>query len=127
FEWTPGITEVDFETLSYARIEGLTPEQMKQQEGNYIYQYRYNGGGASQVWLSSGRYAVIDLSAGPCTFGKIETEEGSVSYRTILRLSNILYPRGRDPVSASSTHELVTGQLSALISTTIEHVIAPDV
>lgn len=117
----------DHESLTHAKIEELTAEQMKQQEGNYIYRYRYNGGGASQVWLSSGRYAVIDLSAGPCTYGKIETEEGSVSYRTIPRLSNILFPRGRDPVSASSTHEFFIGQLSALISTTIEHVIAPDV
>eukprot|EP01018_Ginkgo_biloba_P009441 Gb_29086 [translate_table: standard] len=77
--------------------------------------------------LPLARFSVIDLSAGPCTYGKIETEEGSVSYRTIPRLSNILFPKGRDPVSASSTHEMFTGQLAALISTTIEHVIAPDV
>lgn len=123
----PRNKEVDLETLKYANIEELTLEQMKQQEGNYIYRYRYGGGGASQVWLSSGRYAVIDLSAGPCTYGKIETEEGSVSYRTIPRLLHILFPRGRDPVSPGSTVELFTGQLGALISTTIEHVLAPDV
>lgn len=73
------------------------------------------------------RNVVIDLSAGPCTYGKIETEEGSVSYRTVPRFLNILFPRGQDPISASSTYELVTRQLSALIYTTIEHVIAPDV
>nr|ATG70875.1 hypothetical protein [Juniperus microsperma] len=123
----PGNKEIDYDSLMSARIEGLTTEEMKQQEGNYIYRYRYNGGGASQMWLSSGRYAVIDLSAGPCTYGKIEAEEGSVSYRTVPRLFNILFPRGQDPISASSTHEIVTGQLSALIYTTIEHVIAPDV
>jgi hypothetical protein len=51
----PRNKEVDLETLKYANIEELTLEQMKQQEGNYIYRYRYGGGGASQVWLSSGR------------------------------------------------------------------------
>ena len=80
-----------------------------------------------QVWLSSGRYAVIDLSADPCTYGKIETEEGSVSYKTIPRLLNILFPRGRDHVSPGSTVELFTGYLRALISTTVEHVLTPDV
>ena len=67
------------------------------------------------------------MSADPCTYGKIETEEGSVSYRTIPRLLNILFPRGRDHVSPGSTVELFTGQLGALISTTVEHVLTPDV
>ena len=40
---------------------------------------------------------------------------------------NILSPRGRDQVSPGSTVELFTGQLGALISTTVEHVLTPDV
>ncbi|OAY77295.1 hypothetical protein ACMD2_01701 [Ananas comosus] len=123
----PRNKETDLDSLMYGRIGGLTEEQLKRQEGDYIYRYRYNGGGASQVWLSSGRFVVIDLSAGPCTYGKIETEEGSVSYRTLPRLSNIIFPRGSGAASLSSTHDLFMGQLGALISTTIEHVIAPDV
>lgn len=73
------------------------------------------------------RYVVIDLSAGPCTYGKIEAEEGSVSFRTLPRLRNVMLPRGSGVDSHHSTHEIFIGQLSALISTTIEHVIAPDV
>eukprot|EP00252_Welwitschia_mirabilis_P008780 TRINITY_DN20945_c0_g1_i1.p1 TRINITY_DN20945_c0_g1~~TRINITY_DN20945_c0_g1_i1.p1 ORF type:complete len:808 (+),score=153.41 TRINITY_DN20945_c0_g1_i1:214-2637(+) len=123
----PRNTDLNLDPLMYSEIEELTPEKLKHQEGGYIYQYRYNGGGASQTWIGSGRYTIIDLSAGPCIYGRIETEEGSVSPRTIPRLANILFPRGRDPVDPTSTHEIFTGVLGSLISTTIEHVLAPDV
>ncbi|CAI8610763.1 unnamed protein product [Vicia faba] len=90
----PRNKEINLDSLMYGKIPDLTGEDMKKQEGDYIYRYRYDGGGATQVWLSSGRFVVIDLSAGPCTYGKIEAEEGS---------------------------------LASLVSTTVEHVIAPDV
>lgn len=69
---------------------------------------------------------MIDLSAGPCTYGKIETEEGSVSPRTLPRLQNVLSSR---PSSGGehSAHDVFVGKLSAAIATTVEHVIAPDV
>ena len=70
---------------------------------------------------------MIDLSAGPCTYGKIETEEGSVSTRTLPRLRNVLFPRGFGAATDHLTHDNFMGELAALISTTIEHVIAPDV
>lgn len=73
------------------------------------------------------RFAVIDLSAGPCTYGKIETEEGSVSSRTLPRLQHMIFPGGYGPVTGHSTSDIFIGQLASLISTTIEHVIAPDV
>lgn len=125
----PRNKEIDLEGLMHSKVDKLSEEQLKNQEGGYIYRYRYNGGGASQVWLGSGRFVVIDLSAGPCTYGKIETEEGSVSFRSLPRLAGLMFPEGTkaDSVSVSSTNDLFTGQLGALISTTIEHVIAPDI
>lgn len=123
----PRNKEVNLDSLMYGRLTQLTEDEMKRQEGDYIYRYRYNGGGASQVWLGSGRFVVIDLSAGPCTYGKIETEEGSVSSRTLPRLRNVMFPRGSSAPSDHSTHDIFVGQLAALISTTFEHVIAPDV
>ena len=51
----PRNKEIDLGNLMYGKIDGLTGEQLKTQEGGYIYRYRYNGGGASQVWLGSGR------------------------------------------------------------------------
>ncbi|CAL9113276.1 unnamed protein product [Musa acuminata var. zebrina] len=123
----PRNKEIDHDRFMYGPIGELTEEELKKQEGDYIYRYRYNGGGASQVWLSSGRFVVIDISAGPCTYGKIETEEGSVSYRSLPRLSNLIIPRGLVAASIDSTQAIFMGQLGALISTTIEHVIAPDI
>lgn len=52
----PRNKELDLDTLMDGRIPPLNEEDMKKQEGDYIYRYRYNGGGASQVWLGSGRY-----------------------------------------------------------------------
>lgn len=45
----------------YGRITQLNEEEMKKQESGYIYRYRYNGGGATQVWLSSGRYSCLNI------------------------------------------------------------------
>lgn len=123
----PRNKDIDLDGLMYGRLNQLTDDDIKKQEGDYIYRYRYNGGGASQVWLSSGRFVVVDLSAGPCTYGKIETEEGSVSSKTLPRLRNVMFPRGSGAASDPSTHDNFVGQLAAVIGTTVEHVIAPDV
>ena len=45
----PRNKEIDLDGLMYSRIDRLTEEQLKKQEGDYLYRYRYNGGGASQV------------------------------------------------------------------------------
>lgn len=52
----PRNKEIDLDNLMYGKITDLTEEEMKRQESEYIYRYRYNGGGASQVWLGHGRY-----------------------------------------------------------------------
>ena len=70
---------------------------------------------------------MIDLSAGPCTYGKIETEEGSVSPRTLPRLRNVVRPKSLGTAADQSSNDIFLGQLASLVSTTVEHVIAPDV
>lgn len=121
----PKLQGIDLDSLMYGKIPELTEEDMKNQEADYIYRYRYDGGGATQVWLSSGRFVVIDLSAGPCTYGKIEAEEGSVSSRTLPRLRNVVGLSST--ASYRSSNDIFLGQLASLVSTTVEHVIAPDV
>lgn len=46
---------MDMKEYFNVRIEDLTLEDLKKQEAEYVYRYRYNGGAASQVWLSHGR------------------------------------------------------------------------
>nr|XP_043612887.1 uncharacterized protein LOC122584880 [Erigeron canadensis] len=124
----PRNKDINLDNLMYSKPNHLTEEDIKQQEGGYIYRYHYNGGGASQVWLGSGRFVVIDISAGPCTYGKIETEEGSVSSKTLPRLRNAMFPKSSIAANEhATTHDNFVGQLSALIGITVQHVIAPDV
>lgn len=51
----PRNKQIDLENMMFSAINRLTEEELRQQEGDYIYRYHYNGGGTSQVWLSSGR------------------------------------------------------------------------
>lgn len=53
----PRNKDIDLDSLMYAKPNQFTEEDIKQQEGGYIYRYHYNGGGASQVWLGLGRYS----------------------------------------------------------------------
>lgn len=43
------------EPLGFDSLSELNAEQFQNQEAGYVYRYRYNGGAASQVWLSHGR------------------------------------------------------------------------
>ncbi|KAK9068345.1 hypothetical protein SSX86_012456 [Deinandra increscens subsp. villosa] len=122
----PRNKDFDLDSLMYEKPDRLTEEDIKKQEGGYIYRYRYNGGGASQIWLGSGRFVVVDISAGPCTYGRLETEEGSVSSKTIPRLRNVMYPPG-STADKFTTHDIFVGRLSALIGIIVEHIISPDV
>lgn len=70
---------------------------------------------------------MIDLSAGPCTYGKIETEEGSVSSKTLPRLRNVMYPKASVSISEPYSNEVFFGRVASLVASTIEHVVAPDV
>lgn len=62
-------------------MQGLQAE-----EGDYLYQYRYNGAGKSPTWLAARSYLVIDISAGPCSFGPLMSADGAVTPLTIPRI-----------------------------------------
>ncbi|XP_076914279.1 uncharacterized protein LOC143573233, partial [Bidens hawaiensis] len=122
----PRNKDIDLDSLLYGRPTRLAEEDIKKQEGGYIYRYRYNGGGASQIWLGSGRFVVVDISAGPCTYGRLETKEGSVSSKAIPRLRNVMYTQG-PTADKFITHDNFVGQLAALIGVITEHLISPDI
>lgn len=52
----------DPDAFRSGNIAQLSEEDLKGKEGDYIYCYCYNGGGASQVWLGSGRYVLLILA-----------------------------------------------------------------
>ncbi|GAB2281704.1 hypothetical protein Dimus_016274, partial [Dionaea muscipula] len=115
----PNNEEIDLDGLMHTKLKELTNDVMKKQEGDYVYRYHYNGGGASQVWLGSGRSLH--------TYGKIEAEEGSIGYRTLPRLQNVLFPGGLNGAIDHSRHNIFVWQVGTLITTIVEHVITPHV
>lgn len=54
---------VSTEPIEFASMFELTPEKFQKQEADYVYRYRYNGGAASQVWLSHGRFCFRKLTS----------------------------------------------------------------
>ncbi|KAL8170421.1 hypothetical protein V2J09_022225, partial [Rumex salicifolius] len=91
----------------------LSRDEMNMQEGSYMYRYRYNGGGASQLVLAH--------------MGRLKLEKGSVSSKSLPRLRNVMFPRCQSAAFNHPNHEIFVGQLGALVATTVEHVVAPDV
>jgi hypothetical protein len=43
---------------------------------------RYNEGTPTNVWIGRGRFAVVDLSSGPVSYGVTDNGEGTVSIQS---------------------------------------------
>jgi hypothetical protein len=53
----------------------------------YIYRYRYNDGSPASVFIGRGRFVVIDLAAGPVSFGVTNRGDGTVSAASLPTIS----------------------------------------
>jgi hypothetical protein len=49
------------------------------EEAGYIYRYQYNGVGEGVTWLSSRNYMVMDVAAGPTTYGPLVRQGGAAT------------------------------------------------
>ena len=58
---------------------GRSSEAARAEDAAMVYRYRYARGERTAAWLGRGRYAVIDLSAGPCAHGRLATRLGAAS------------------------------------------------
>jgi hypothetical protein len=62
------------------RLRGNTNSSLLEtEEAGYIYRYQYNGVGEGVTWLSSRNYMVIDLAAGPTTYGPLMRQGGAAT------------------------------------------------
>ena len=107
--------------------------------GDLQYHYVVDGAGGvpTQMWVSSGRYLVLDLSAGPVARGMSETPEGAVSSGSVPEVgpSHRGGPQGAaeraaDPTLAAAhadAHTHLLAELTSLLLSGISHVITPDV
>jgi hypothetical protein len=106
-------------TASARRAAGLPDEAIS------AFGYHYtDGAGASvveagaagvptQLWLSSGRFLVLDLAANPCAYGATDASEGALTV-------------GAVPQVTTSAHSQLIGRLAALLTGAARQVLAPD-
>jgi hypothetical protein len=59
-----------------------------------MHRYQYNGVGETAIWHSSKNYLVVDLSAGPSTYGPLVSQGGAVTPQALPSIK----------VSKSETH-----------------------
>ena len=103
---------------------------------SYHYVQGDAGGTPTQMWLSSGRYMVLDLSAAPCARGMTHAAEGAVSSLSVPPVGKEHWGgeeakkwRENDPTMAAAyaaAHTTLLARLASLVVSAIRHVIAPD-
>ncbi|CAI0626532.1 unnamed protein product [Linum tenue] len=92
----PRNKEVDLDKLMFNTIDQLSEEDMKKQEGDYIYRYRYNGGGATQEKASHvHERPVVNwlLAAGCHPFGPFSNSSRTSKLLQDVALRNTIYAR----------------------------------
>ena len=99
---------------------------------NYVpfrYRYTYGGVGYTQSWIGRKKYTVIDLSAGPCSYGPVRSNEGTVASSSFPRLSHFKYEfmGENDHESKGLPQYEVVSSLTSLIGSAIKHVFLPDI
>ncbi len=57
-----------------------------EQEAGFLYRYRYNGRGAAASFVGQYNFVVIDVSAGPVSFGPLASPGGAVAPAGMPRL-----------------------------------------
>ena len=74
---------------------------------------------------------MVDLSAGPCAYGKVGAGEGFVGPATLPRVRSVALVKaesGRDPsLLTKESHDHFRGRLTAVIVSAVEHLFSPDV
>ena len=95
----------------------------------FRYRYTYGGAGYAQSWLAKKKYIVIDLSSGPCSFGPVHANEGTVASSSFPRISFYKYEFMSDEKSKAMKlpqHDIISS-ITSLIGSAVKHVFLPDI
>eukprot|EP00899_Mesostigma_viride_P009408 jgi/Mesvir1/18469/Mv14320-RA.1 len=104
-------------------VGGIPERDTGAPDADFMYRYMYQGGGRTATWISAGRYAVVDLSAGPCVFGSKKSSPGSVAPSSLPHLYMVPDNIRNSPHQAA----LFQGHLSSVIVQAVQHLFAPDI
>jgi hypothetical protein len=95
----------------------------------FRYRYTYGGVGYTQSWIGKKKYLVIDLSAGPCSYGPIHANEGTVASSSFPRVSHYRHEFMSNTEYQSKTlpqYEIISS-ITSLIGSSVKHVFLPDI
>lgn len=115
------------------------------QEAGYLYRYKYNGNGAAASFVGQYNFVVIDVAAGPVSFGPLASASGSVMPAAMPRLMPMLLRMAREiqatpsgPGSSGTLHSymlesaargqesLFVGQLASVVTGATRALFASD-
>lgn len=89
----------------------------------YVYRYRYERGAATQQWVARQRYVLVDLAAGPCTYGPSDTGEGTVSLGSV----PLVDVRPDDDQGGENVASVkFVSELASLLLSAVRHVFVGD-
>jgi hypothetical protein len=100
-------------------VMNLDKERMRP-GSNYFYRYRHKGAAPMQLWLGRHRYIVVDISAGPVTFGSTESSGGAVFGDDLPSIEV-----ATDKAPDLSVHS--RAELTSLVISTVRHAVLTDV
>jgi len=86
----------------------------------FTYSHMYNGVGRAQSWVGSGRYAVVDLAAGPAWYGAKNDIQGAVAPGSFPRLD-----MGHRLSPGEEANAV--GLLSSIVADGVRHLFSPDI
>jgi len=102
----------------------LSKSPVGTQQPAFQYLYSYQGAGASQSWIGAGRYVVVDVAAGPASYGPANAMEGAVSAVSVPRLEVLSDLSG---AAKRAMEAQIKAELVAMTVDAVKHVLLPDV
>ncbi|GFR52438.1 hypothetical protein Agub_g15012, partial [Astrephomene gubernaculifera] len=111
------------------------------QEAGFLYRYRYNGRGGSSAFVGQYNFIVIDISAGPVSYGPLASPSGAVAPTAMPRLMPLLLRMTQEleqhpqpgtlrehmlAEAARGQSAVFTGQLAAAVAAATRHLFASD-
>ncbi|KAG2449332.1 hypothetical protein HYH02_005487 [Chlamydomonas schloesseri] len=120
---------------------GVNSSHVVEQEAGYLYRYRYNGLGSGAAFVGQYNFVLIDIAAGPVSYGPLASPSGAVAPTGMPRLMPMLLRMTRElevhnqpgtlhahmlEEAAKGQSAVFTGQLASTIAAATRQLFASD-
>ncbi|EFJ48990.1 hypothetical protein VOLCADRAFT_90382 [Volvox carteri f. nagariensis] len=131
--------EVDF--LEAWKKGMMTSAHVVEQEAGFLYRYRYGGRGGGAAFVGQYNFLLIDISAGPVSYGPLASPSGAVTPTAMPRLMPMLLRMTRElethpqpgtlrqfmlEEAARGQAAVFAGQLASTVAAATRHLFASD-